>query len=186
MRDSLVRGKCDKTMPIMHANAYRSITSGSQATAVLFGHHIAEQRRRGSNDIRDCATNRRGPNTTEQVLEELDSLLLKITEVAEQTQIHVLFFHPPLAPCNLRRWCPHLNCEHELKYSRIAQKIGRKIRKSAKKSRYFNAPKIGHALGYDVTNFTRDAWRQNNVHYTEAAGDSISQAIYDQLKPFLS
>ena len=50
----------------------------------------------GSNDIRDCATNRRGPNTTEQVLEELNSLLQKITEVARKKQIHVLFFHPPL------------------------------------------------------------------------------------------
>ena len=186
MRDSLVRGKCDKTMPIMHANAYRSITSGSQATAVLFGHHIAEQRRRGSNDVRDCATNRRGSNTEEQVLEELNSLLQKITEVAEQKQINVLFFPPPPAPCYLRKWCPHLNCEHELKYCRIAKKMRQEIRKKARYSRYLQSPMNTHTLRHDGTLFTRNAWRQNNAHYTEAAGDSISQDIYNKLKPFLS
>ena len=118
-------------------------------------------------------------------MEELESLLQKITEVAEQKQLQVLFFHPPPAPCYLRKWCPHPNCEHESEYRRIAQMISWKIRSKAKRSQYLHAPKIGHALGYDAANFTRDAWRQNNAHYTEAAGDSTSQAIYDQLKPLL-
>ena len=46
----------------------------------------------GSNDVRDWATNRRGSNTEEQVLEELESLLQKITEVAEQKQLQVCSF----------------------------------------------------------------------------------------------
>ena len=140
----------------------------------------------GSNDVRDCATNRRGSNTEEQVLNELKSLLQKITEVAEQKQINVLFFPPPPAPCYLRKWCPHLNCEHELKYCRIAKKMRQEIRKKARKSRYLQTPMNTHTLRHDGTLFTRNAWRQNNAHYTEAAGDSISQDIYNKLKPFLS